>query len=466
MLRHRRHSLKCERLHVRLFRLHRHCIVSLTFCIDQRSFSSSSKQAKASTSARSLPEELYDLVSAGVSNAIQRLISQDYLRHTNLDETEETVESWFMEEITKPTPQLSRFIREHDFVRISSSSIRDEQRQYEQAVYDFARKLGLSMQEANQWVLTARESWSKKDYNNEESGGVDISDETSYQLYDSPILEPSMPLPPVGDLDNATLTPIPAGGYTRSSQQFRGTSTVDAPPARRSPDEPRIAGEDETEEVGQLLARSKSKGAKQVQRYIQSLKDIDPHFAYDSVMSRLQFLDGEPLIDNVAGLREEIDKMEATGKTKEGKAARNKAKKAARKDAKQATMAVPEAQNVASRPIAKNKSRESDPHQAERSEEQEPLTSHLEPKRRGENRKRKHELSALCEVPSEAYHKHKKGRVDRDALDANSKKGKKKQDTGPQHSPFFQRSNDSKAKKKDAVKKAEQLMSFQSPMIQ
>lgn len=463
MLRRRRHhSLECESLHVRLFGLHRHCIALLTFGIDQRSFPSSSEQAKAITPARSLPEELYDLVSAGVSNAIQRLISEDYLRHTNLDGTEETVESWFMEEITKPTPQLSRFIREHHFVWISSSSIR----MCEQDVYDLARKLGLSMQEANQWVLTARESWSKKDYDNEESVGVDISDETSYQLYDSPILEPSMPLPPIGDLDNATLTPIRAGGYTRSSQQFRGTSTIDAPPAFPSPDEPRIAGEDETEEVGQLLARSKSKGAKQVQRYIQSLKDIDPHFAYDSVMSRLQFLNGEPLIDNVAGLREEIDKMEAAGKTKEGKAARNKAKKAARKDAKQATMAVPEAQNVASRPIAKNKSRESDPHQAERSEEQEPLTSNLEQKKRGGKRKRKHELSALSEVPSEAHHKHKRGRVDRDALDANSKKDREKQDTGPQHSPFFQRSNGPKAKKKDAVKKAEQLMGFQSPMIQ
>lgn len=360
---------------------------------------------------------------------------------------EENLESLFMQEITAPTPQLSRYIRTHVFVSISSigsesarrqeiqdymspsGSIRDAQWQYEQDVYEFARKLGLSTQEANEWVSKAREYWSEKDYDSEESDEFDALDEKSYQFHRSPLLEPSaLHLPLVKNLDKVIFTPHQADKESRPSAKFWEASAFDTSPTLSIQKEPRA----NSDTVEQILA--------------------------DSLMLRLQSHDDEPLIGNVAGLPKEIVRMEAAGKMK--------GEKATKKNAKKAAIAALGAQNVASGPTAKKKSQESHGPQVGSSGGQESSTSNLEQKEKGKKRKRRPEVSAPSEMASETHHKHKKGKVDRGPRDAHPKKAKKKQDTGPQQSPFFQRNTGPKAKKKDAVKKGERVMDFQSPMIQ
>lgn len=433
----------------------------------QASLISSGRDTEGSTSVTVLPRELYELVRAGISNAIEHAMSEKVITYYDAP----GLETIFMDEISAPAPQIRQFIRDHIFVTLScqspnsfrrqelrkgchpSGSLKSAQRQYEQDVYDVARNLGLSMDETEEWVLEAREFCSEKDYasmNTEESDGVDGSDEIMYQPYISSLTERSaLPLPLVEDFHKALKTP------TQAEEKITNS-------------------EDETEKNKQLLRESNSEGAKQVQRYLQLLKNFGHHSAYDGIMLRLQFLGDEPLIDNIAGLREEIDKMEAVGKTKE--------EKAARKDAKRARKAEVQAQNRANRQAEKKESQEGNDYEAGRPEEQGSLTSNserrpnvqpledqdkpLKRKKRGSKRKSELELPVHCEVPSKGHHKHEKGKVDRDARDANSEKTRSKTGVGSQHSPFFQRSSGPKAKKKDAFKKAEQLTGFQPPMIQ
>lgn len=92
-----------------------------------------------------------------------------------------------MDKISAPTPQISRFIRDDDFFvhssvypnwiqrqqprdhRRLSASLDSAQRQYEKDVYDLARWLGHSMDEAEGWVLQAREFCSEKNYIKDET---------------------------------------------------------------------------------------------------------------------------------------------------------------------------------------------------------------------------------------------------------------------------------------------------------
>ena len=172
--------------------------------------------------------------------------------------------------------------------------------------------------------------------------------------------------------------------------------------------------------------------------------------------------------DLIAGVREEIHRMEGMDRTK--------AEKAASKCAKKAPIAEVQAQKIARRQAEKTDTQRSNEYQVARPEEQGFLANNREhppkvedqdqpPKQKKKGRKRKSEL----ELPfqSEDYHKHKMGKMDGDAQDANFNKTKSKKDVGPQHSPFFQRSSGVKPKKKKRVRKAEKLtMDFQPPMIQ
>ena len=152
----------------------------LTTGADQMSLTSFAQQTKSSASVRVLPEELYGLVRAGISNAIEQAISHDLMR--THESTVGCLEKLFMDEISGPSPQISQFIRNHEFIwscsvtprcrmkargifGLSSGSLQSAQRQYEQDVYNFSRNLGLPMDGADKWVLKAREVWSEKDYN-------------------------------------------------------------------------------------------------------------------------------------------------------------------------------------------------------------------------------------------------------------------------------------------------------------
>lgn len=455
---------------------------------DRTSLAFSDRHTEGSTSVTVLPRELYELVRAGISNAIEYAISQYVI--TRYDEpSENRLEAIFMNKISAPAPQMSHFIRDHRFVFLShhsnpfprqllrefchpSGSLKSAQRQYEQDVYDHARNLGLPMDEAEEWVLEARKICSEKDYDSmdtQESDSADNSDVTSDQVYISSSSErPVLPLPLAKALDKALCNASQLGEEEiRLSAESRNDSALDAPQVLPFPNESGVHSEDETEQTKQVLRQSNSRGAKQVQGYLQILKDSGSDSAYENFVLRLRFLGDEPLINNVAGLREEIDRMEAADKTKE--------EKAARKDAKRAHRAELRAQKDPRRQAEKSKSQKSKDPQAGRPQDGNALmskpehTSQVQPltqKRKGNKRKSEPELPVQTEVPSGEHHKHEKRRVNRDAQDAKSKKPKRQKGVRPQHSPFFQRSSGIEAKKKDAVKKAEQLMGFQLPMIQ
>lgn len=396
-----------------------------------------------------------------------------------------------MDEIVAPAPQISQFIRDHGFVSLPhqshplpkqtirrfyhpSGSLKSAQRQFEQDVYDLARNMGLSMDEAEQWVLKAREVCSEMTYGDwvtEESDNDDSSDEMIGQTsIPSSSNRPAFPLPSIQNLDRALCDATrPGEEDARSSTQSRAIPPFEAPAAFPFPNESSIKSEDKTERTKNLLRESSSKEAKQVQHYLQNLKRSGSRSAYDSIILRLQFRGDEPLIDKITGLREEIDRVEAIDRTKEGKAARRHAKKA--------RIAELQAHKEGRLQAEKTDSQRSNDYQVARPEEQgflpknpehppkvEYQDQHLKQKKKGRKRKSELELPIHLVEASEDYHKHKKGRVDGDAQDAHFKKTKRKKDMGPQHSPFFQRSSGVKPKKKERVRKAE-LMGFQPPMI-
>lgn len=409
-----------------------------------------------------LPEELHDMLEAGLSNAIYRVITNDSImpmRGLGYDrDSEDEIDSVvdvFMEELAKPIPQMEPFIRHHRLrkdiceydmptrMEILSRhyerwiSVKLAHRIFEQEIYDFGRSLGLSKEQATGHVVKAREASGK--YN------VDLMK--------------------LGDYESRECTDIL-------------DYLMNHPKPERKPFGGKIEGlmylsESEIGEIEQLLAKSNSKVAKQVEYYLQTLKDNDLRSEYETIILRLRFHEDEPLIDNISGLREKIENLEAADKTKE--------ESIAGKNAKKARKAELRAQRKASRQVEKRKSQTSDDHQAERPKKQKLVASNperpaqvqpiedqekaLKWKKKGRKLKSEPQLPIQSEAPSEERDQHRKGRVGMDTQDPISKKGKKKRDMGPQHSPFFQRSSNPKVKK-HAVKKAEQLLDFQVPMIQ
>ena len=424
----------------------------------------------------------------GISNAVERAISEGLVSRLD-DPVGHPLQRLLMDEIFAPALQISQFIRDHEFVSLPyqsnpftkqtirkfyhpSGSLKSAQRQFEQDVYDLARGMGLFMDEAEQWVLKAREVCSEMTYGDRVTQDSDKDDSSDEMIAQSSIPSSSerapFPLPSIQDPDRALCNATqPGEGDARSSAQSRTIPSSDAAAAFPFPSESSIESEDKTKRTKQLLGKSNSVGAKQVQHYLQNLKTSGHRSAYDRVLLRLQFLGDEPLIDKIAGLREEIDGVEATDRTKEGKAAGKYAKKT--------SIAELQVQKIARRQAEKTDSQRRNDHKVARPEEQGFLPSNPEHppkvedqdqplKQKKKGRKRKSEIEV---EPSKDYHKHKMGKVDGDAQDANFKKTKRKKDVGPQHSPFFQRSSGVKPKKKGRVRKAEQLiMGFQPPMIQ
>ncbi len=145
----------------------------------QTSLACTGQRTKGSSSFTMLPRELHGLVEAGISNAFERAISEGLV--SSLDDSLGPLQGILMDEIFAPAPQISQFIRDHDFVSLPyeshpftkqtirnfyhpSGSLKSAQRQFEQDVYNLARNMGLSMDEAEQWVLKAREVCSEMTY--------------------------------------------------------------------------------------------------------------------------------------------------------------------------------------------------------------------------------------------------------------------------------------------------------------
>ncbi|KAM0796888.1 hypothetical protein BDR22DRAFT_499399 [Usnea florida] len=378
-----------------------------------------------------LSKELQQMLRAGLLNAIERVIAEKLIPIGNIDEDEEVrdmerVIDVFMDELAKPAPQMEAFLRRsslreeiyHNNDNLSSIygpwiTTKLAHRIFEQEVYDLGRSTGLSKVQAKAHIIKVREEASKWD--------IDLAE--------------------LGNYDSSECEDILS--YLKSYQE----SEAQEPEAFSS-----------IKEIEQLLATKNSKSAKQLKRYLQTLKDSDSRFEYEEILLRLQFLDEESIIDNVSGLRAQIAKMEEQ-------------EKVTRKDAKKARRAQ-----------AQKEKRKHDDHQPGRPREQEvsrtssehpsqaqPIENQNAPqkeKKKARKRKRNREVSVQCEEPSTGHHKHHKDEAGRDAQDASLKEAKRRRVVGPQRSPFFQRTGVLNVKKKDTISKAGQAMDFQPPMIQ
>ena len=377
-----------------------------------------------------LSKELQQMLRAGLSNAIERLNAEKLIPIYNIDKGEEfcgmeRVIDVFMDELAKPAPQMEAFLRRsnlrediyYDNDNLSSIygpwiTTNLAHRIFEQEVYDLGRSTGLSKGQAMAHVIKVREEASKCSIELAELGNYESSE--------------------CEDILN----------YLKSYQGPEALSSV--------------------KQIEQLLATKNSKSAKQVKRYVQTLKDSDSRFEYEDTSHRLQFLDEEPIVDNISGLRAQIAKMEAE-------------EKATRKDAKKVRSAE-----------SQKEKRKRDDHQPGRLREQEVSrtspehSSQAQPtedrnapqkqKKKARKRKRNREVSVTVSVhseePSIGPHKQQKDEAGRDAQDVSLKEAKRRKVVGPQRSPFFQRSGVPNAKKRDIISKAGQPMDFQAPMIQ
>lgn len=373
------------------------------------------------------------MLRAALSNAIYQVPEMlpvgGWGQHDEIEDELDRFVDCFMQKLSEPVPQMERFIRGSQVrkdlcenavgaplnnLRYSYGpwiSVKTAQRIFEQEVYDFGRSIGLSKQQAVGHVIKARECTSKYDID----------------------------MPELGDYESSECEDILNYLDTHSEQ---------------------------------LLAKSNSEGAKQVKCYLQTL-EVNDRRKYDWILLQLEFLGDEPLLDSVDFLREGIANMEAVDKAEE--------EKAAREDAKKVHTAQLQAQKEVSRHAEKKHNHKDNEHQAGRPGKQKHLTNNSEhapnvqpfedqdkpmkQKKKGKKRKSEPEPSVRSEAPSEENQRHRKIRVDRVAQEANCKKTSRKRITGPQHSPFFQRGSDHRAKKKDGVKKAELQVGFQPPMI-
>ncbi len=451
----------------------------LTAKTDRNTFFLPGQNVECEPSITTLPEELRELVRAGILNAIERAIS-DQLIPVNFN-TEWTFLNIFLNEICKPHPQINRFIRKYDLQTLYeylSGSLKSTQWQYEQDVYDFARNLGLSVNEAENWVLKAREFFSEVNFVDTDAEISDIANSSDEMLDQSfGLSSPEkfrLPLMPVEHSDQAPYDPSspdsPANllpesvnmSGSRSSQALalEGVSTN---------------SKDAMEDVGQNTAKSKIKSAEQLQQcQLQTFKDPDRRSEDPKVQPTTRTLpdpDDERPVDNVINDGRDTNEIERVVNEKEDKAAK-KAVKNARK-------AKLKAEKEAKRQLEKKKSRDgkhehtdspegqlkmiSNPEELSQSERLEDKEKPQKQKK-GRKRQRDHDVLPQPDVQSGEHHKHKKIRVNSDAQGDVSSKTKRKK-VGPQSSPFFKRSSGIKAKRKD-IDKAEHKTDFSSPMIQ
>ena len=399
----------------------------LTTYVDQTGLISSGQPINRPAPVRQLPEELHELVRAGISNAIDRAISDNKIGESDRGSREylnaedpivEYLETVFMEEISGPSPQISHFIRDHEFPRswpfgrwlktAAQRSSLSRQKQYEQDIYNFSRTLGHSMDDAERWVLKAREFWCEVDYgstNAEE--GEQVS--SSHEMLDQTSREPS------------------AGDSTFRSK-------------------------DKVEDNLHIMTINELKGPGQLQH---------PEFPYFKFYRRSENDKATPATLKASTLTTEpLASRTDTGVEEEEKAGK-KARKALKQEKRKAM------RQAEKRKRKKGEDEQianlGEPAEAIKTVEEVSQFEQLEDKvksqrQKKEGRKRKEELEVppQSEVYYEEQHKHKKRRVESDAQDVNFRKSKAKKH-GPQSSPFFQRSSLTEAGK-NVNRKVNQLM--------
>ena len=404
---------------------------------DQKSVASSTQFAAGDPPVRELPEKLYELVRAGVSNGIERAISDEVITADEFNA--EWLEEILMEAISAPTPQLIQFIRKHPF---PTNYRKQPRRSAEQEVYDFSRNLGVSISCAENWVLKAREFWVAKNSDSTDSselstdtreGSLDESSGASLlQTVESPLIHDR-------HYDKAPNDGDSGASYASLSSNSRNNSAPNDPQASNSD------SMDMTEDGVQRNTKSTFNAS------------IMP------ATSRAQTRPNESLVDTVLGQDKKIRSTEAVVKDSEEKAARKLTRKARK--------VLKRARRQADRHLEKHENRKGEDEEISHSEELseiEQLENNDEPQQ-PETRatKRNSDPYILFEPDAQSrnYRNHEKRKVDRDAQDANPSEPKRKK-RAPQQSPFFQQSTSAKEKKKGAGKKAEVKKGFQLPMIQ
>ena len=467
---------------------------------DQTGFVSSGQHTIGPTSVRELPEELYELVRAGISNATDRAISDRMIEECG--STVEYLKKVFMDEISGPSPQISHYIRNHGFpwscavrprlteaqrsVDLPLGSLLSAQKQYEQDVYNFSRTLGLSMDDSERWVLKAREFWSEEKYdstNTEEGEHVSSSNE----MLDQPSREPSpgiftVSIVPVEHSDHAPRNNTSDGFQANPSPQL----------GNKSAGESTFRSKDAIEDNLQIMTINELKGAEQLQQpelpYFNYYRRSEDDKTTPTTL-RPSTLSAESFVDNGISNDKEVSRTETAVEGEE-------------KAARRARKALKQAEKEATRPAEKRKRKKEEDKQIANPEGQAKMTKTVEEasqfeqledkdksqrqKKKGRKRKSELELPRQSEVHFGESHKHKKGRVESDAQDVNSGKSKTKK-RGQQYSPFFQRSSLTEAekninrkvnqlmdhepsgfipKKKDvAIDEAKMLVDFPTPMI-
>ena len=445
---------------------------------DQETLTSSAQHAKANPRLSVLPQELHDLVLAGISNAIHRAIMGGNI--TLCAVSEEELMMRFLDELCAPYPQIPHFIRYHDFIlsslahdwrqaprdaSFSKQSSERAQRQYEQEVYDFSRNLGLPVESAVNWVFRARKFYSDREYDSTDTEQRDIAEsltEVTDQIHWQPLLQ-SRSWGSAEYLDQAPGDGILGNSHAHVSSVSEKLSPFTAP---TSAGELTSKGKDKAGKTIRLPNQYKFEGTEQPhQRQSQELEVLDSASEGERNMPAAlvpSVVGDETLVDSVAGQCGELHSASPapTGATlkaanievKSAEAvAREKQERNAKKAVKKARKALAQAEEQANKLAGK-------PFEDKEISQ--------EPKKRKEKRKRKSndELPLQSEVQSKDYHTQKKSRGDSEAQDVKHGKPKRKK-RGPEQSPFFQRSNSSKAKKQDASEKTEK-MDFQLPMIQ
>lgn len=363
----------------------------------------------------------------------------------------EYLETVFMEEISGPSPQISHFIRDHDFPRSwpfgqwckaqAQRSALSRQKQYEQDIYNFSRTLGHSMDDAERWVLKAREFWCEVDYGSTNAKeGEEVS--SSNEMLDQTSREPS-----AGDL------------------AFRS--------------------KDKIEDNLHIMTINDLKGPEQLQHpefpYFKFYRRSENDIATPATL-KASTLTTEPLAsrtDTAVGREEQAG-------NKAGKALKQEKKKATRQAEKRKRKKGEDEQRaILGEPAEVIKTVE-EVEEVSQFEQLEDKVKSQRQKKKGRKRKEELEVPPQSEVRYGEQHKHKKRRVDSDARDVNSRKSKTKK-RSTQFSPFFQRSSLTEAgkdvnrkvnqlmdhedsgsnfKKKDvAIEEAKMLVDFSSPMI-
>ena len=392
--------------------------------------------------------------------------------------TVEYLKTVFMDEISGPSPQISHFIRSHVFpwscpvrpllmteaqrsIGLPSDSPLSAQKQYEQDVYDFSRTLGLSMNDAERWVLKAREFWSEEKYDSINTE-KDEDFSSSNEMLDQPFKERAQGIftIPLGSVEHSDHAP---GNSTSDGLP------VDPPPhlGNESAGGSNFRSKNTIEDNLQSMTINELKGLEQLQQpelpYFNFYRRSENDKATPATLKR-STLTAESYVDNG------VSHIKAISRTDKAVERKEKAAKRARK-------ALKHAMKTATRQAEERKCKQGQDEQIANSEGQVEVTKTVEEvseyrqledkdkfqRQKKKGRKRKEELEELRQ--SEAHYgqqqnKHNRSREEGEAQDVNSRKSKTKK-RSPQYSPFFQRSSLTEAEK-DVNRKVNRKMDYEA----